>query len=96
MAVFEHSIESSVRGFHIYKTIWEPFLHEQLETARICLFHGKQFSSIAEDSEREVAAHILNGVQPTTEKSDTPLLRDKTAALGRPRPAPLKKYRAIL
>ena len=33
MAAFEHSIESAIRGFHVYKNIlWSPFMHEQLRT----------------------------------------------------------------
>ena len=32
MAAFEHSIESAIRGFHVYKEVWSPFMHEQLRT----------------------------------------------------------------
>ena len=31
-AAFEHVIESAIRGFHVYKTIWTPTVHEQLNT----------------------------------------------------------------
>ena len=34
MAAFEHTIESSVRGFHVYKAIWTPTVNEQLKTDR--------------------------------------------------------------
>lgn len=32
MAAFEFVIESSVRGFHVYKAIWTPTVNEQLKT----------------------------------------------------------------
>ena len=32
MAAFEHRPESAVRGFHIYKDIWTPTLHQCLQT----------------------------------------------------------------
>lgn len=31
-AAFEHTIESCVRGFHVYKDVWTPTLHERLQT----------------------------------------------------------------
>lgn len=32
MSAFEHTIERAVRGFHVYKDIWTPVLHEVLQT----------------------------------------------------------------
>ena len=32
MAAFEHTLESSVRGHHVYKDVWTPILHEWLQT----------------------------------------------------------------
>ena len=32
MSAFEHTIESVVRGFHVYKDVWVPILHEVLQT----------------------------------------------------------------
>ena len=32
MAAFEHTIESSVQGFHVHKAIWTPTVKEQLKT----------------------------------------------------------------
>ena len=29
---FEHTIDSAVRGFHVYQDIWRPVLNEQLKT----------------------------------------------------------------
>jgi len=34
MAGFEHSIDSAVRGFHVYKDVWSPSIHEQLRTTQ--------------------------------------------------------------
>ena len=34
MAGFEHSIDSAVRGFHVYKDLWSPSIHEQLRTTQ--------------------------------------------------------------
>ena len=31
---FEHSLESCVRGFHVYKDVWTPVLNECLQTSR--------------------------------------------------------------
>ena len=31
-AAFEHTLESCVRGFHVYKDVWTPTLHECLQT----------------------------------------------------------------
>ena len=31
-AAFEHTLESCVRGFHVYKEVWTPTLHECLQT----------------------------------------------------------------
>ena len=30
-AAFEHTLESCVRGFHVYKAVWTPTLHECLQ-----------------------------------------------------------------
>ena len=32
MSAFEHTIESVVRGFHVYKDVWVPIFHEVLQT----------------------------------------------------------------
>ena len=32
MAAFEHTLESSVRGHHVYKEVWTPILNECLQT----------------------------------------------------------------
>ena len=34
MAAFEHTIESAIRGYHVYKDIWSPYMHEQLRTTQ--------------------------------------------------------------
>lgn len=31
-SAFEHTVDSAVRGFHIYQDIWTPVLNEQLKT----------------------------------------------------------------
>ena len=31
-SVFEHTVDSAIRGFHVYQTIWTPIIHEQLTT----------------------------------------------------------------
>ena len=31
MSAFEHTIESVVRGFHVYKAVWVPVLNEVLQ-----------------------------------------------------------------
>ena len=32
MSAFEHTIESAVCGFHVYRDVWVPVLHEVLQT----------------------------------------------------------------
>ena len=33
-ATFEHTLEFCVRGFHVYKELWTPTLHECLQTTQ--------------------------------------------------------------
>ena len=33
-AAFEHTVDSAIRGFHIYRSTWTPVLHEQLITSQ--------------------------------------------------------------
>ena len=34
MAAFEYTLDSAIRGFHVYKNVWTPVLNEQLRTAQ--------------------------------------------------------------
>ncbi len=31
-AAFKHTVDSAIRGFHVYKSTWTPVLNEELKT----------------------------------------------------------------
>ena len=33
-SMFKHTVDSAIRGFHIYRSAWTPVLHEQLTASQ--------------------------------------------------------------